>query len=776
MSLWNASPAVRSPARRHRGLGWMCLALLAMPGGVRAAEPGDSEPAPAPLASLTERLRPLVGQTLGAGVTVEAIETRGEPPGDQVRVSLRGADGAGARLIISRLPHGGAPAGARVSPSLLFLPDPRTPPPALVAGVEALVERAGRLDRGQFNRRGGPGAGGAHSGRRDPGGPPTTGLLPVTWALLALSLIFVPLALWASLGLVRTSEPGLAMASSSRWHVVWLSVPLFALLLRVWIEPRLVMVYFGYLHLDQARDLAVLPRYGAATAALYHALFWWLPAHHHTVQGLHALLGSLTLWPLGALAAGFLPPGRDRVRTAALVGLLLAALPLSILDHGSESILVPAFLWWSAGVVLLDAWLAHRRIGSLLGAGALLTLCGLSRPDCMVVALPGAMLYAGARRGWGALWQARLALGAWVAGVALASLPGAVFVWTRATEDAAMGNLPELSRAVLADLPARLWERRLWTQWVVLRPRYFPLALTLILAGALVATVAAGSSARLGALRERRGGLFALAGLSLLWAVPMWLDFNETSLLRLHAPSAMLMTAGAAAALGALFSRTPATSGGRWLGRAGPRRALAAGLGLLIAGGYAGTVGDVFARQNSDLDDELLQMVGVHSHDGRPAVYVTRSYDDPPDRGVHLFVPGYILEAGDRWQGVSAFERGAARRAGERVFYVQGLRCRAHRRAPVDPGANWQHPACADFCRRHRCRRVFSLQVPNLGERAFDWYPSPAAVPWLDAGLWEVSADDDATTNPRPAPTPSPRPRPTMARPAPPPGGPPPGE
>ena len=133
---------------------------------------------------------------------------------------------------------------------------------------------------------------------------------------------------------------------------------------------------------------------GSATTLLDHAVFQVLPPHHSTVQGLHVVLGGLTLVPLGVVAGRLLV---DPVaRTWAAVGTAWAAalLPLSLLDHGSESMLVPAFLWWTAGVALLPTALTQRRVADQIAVVVLLTLCGLSRPDCLLLALPTALLVA----------------------------------------------------------------------------------------------------------------------------------------------------------------------------------------------------------------------------------------------------------------------------------------------------------------------------------------------------------------------------------------------
>ena len=670
------------------------------------------------------------------GVHLEPGALTGDKPSDQVVFRLSLAEGGvKMRLLVARLPagnhgeregakQGGATRGDAL-PSLLVLADPRQPDARFGPAIDMLMRRMRTLDRGQFAL---PARvlGDAHSGRRDPGGAPNPGLLPTVWLLLLLSLLALPLAL-----IDGTRRAGAGVTAGWR-RALWLA-PIGALLIRALAPHRLVMVYFGYLHVDQAVDLTVLPRYGAATAALYHALFGVLPVHHATVQWLHVVLGSLTVLPLAALASLWWPDPERRGRVAAVVAWATALLPMSVLDHGSESILVPAMLWWLCGALMTDRWFELGRWWHLTAAVVLLALCGLSRPDCMAVALPGALLPALLRHG--------LAVGRrrWIGAVALVGLtatlwvPGARFLLDRTAEDAAMGNLPHLGGDFFLALP-----RRLWHDWVIGQAHYFPRAWTLLaLVGALAWPLAPVRRWLVGEGEQARGavrGVAVLVGLALLWAIPMLLDFNETSMLRLHAPSALLMTAAAATTAALLLPRgqpgTSATRVWRWL------------LLAAIAASAIPTVQPVFARQNSVVDDELLGRVAAHSHDGQPAIYVTRAYDDPPDQGIHLLQPRYLLAAGDRWMGVHHFEQQRGQLRGKRVFWWAGVRCFAHRRDGNGVQASWQHPACATFCERHRCRPVWTDEVANVGERGFNWYPKPAEVGAFAVGLYEVSPRD----------------------------------
>jgi hypothetical protein len=594
--------------------------------------------------------------------------------------------------------------------SLLVLTDPRDPPAELTAAVADLTAAVAAAEP--------PGAaptapattpGRTDSGRKDPGGPPTPGLLPVTWLLLALSLIALPLT-------IARSRQALVPLAARRWVD---AAVVAALAIRIFAPHRLVMVYFGWLHIDQAATLDQVPRYGPATTLLDHAVFALFGASESTVLTLHCFLGSLSIWPLasGVAVATFAAcPHAARLATLAppVFAWTWALLPLAVLDHGSESMLVPAFLWWAGAVALLHAFMATGRRLDLGGAAVLMALCGLSRPDCLIAGPVAAALLVGApgrvpldRKRWMPLAIAAALVG-------LAWLPDLIFLRERTQEDLALGNLPHLGPAFALELP-----RRFVYGWVALDGRYFP----------VLATVLALTAVLWPTTRRAAGVLLAAA---VVWAVPMLVDFNETSMLRLHAPSAALVLAAAAVGVAAI-----ALDGGRW-----QRWRLAGAMlaGLLVMAEALATSPAVFARQLSDFDGDFHALVGVHSHDRTPATYVTRTYDDPPSHGIHLFTPNFLLEPGDRWLGVATYLRDpAAVHAKGPVYAVLGVRC--HAMLPADRAAlPWPkaHPACEALCKEARCTPVIERAVPNLGERAFAWYPPPPVAPTLPVGLYRL--------------------------------------
>lgn len=616
------------------------------------------------LATIVDQWRPPVGCRVDRVVPSPDMTTVGLRQGDHQIV-----------VLLAPLPPVVAPGQGTPLLSLLWLTDPRHPDALWQPALRSLQDHIAAADHGQFAQT------------RVLGAAPPQGLVAQTWVLLALSLLALPFALW----LAWTELPG-----SKRG---WMALLALAWMLRAIAPHRLVMVHFGYLHVDQAVDLGELPRYGPATTLLDHALFWVLPAHHKSVQWMHTVLGTLTLVPLGALAQRI-----GQASAARWTALVLAALPLAWLDHGSESMLVPALLWWSAATVCVVHWIDRPRWPLLASAVVLLALCGLSRPDCLLVGAPTALLVVLA------VHDPRVVLQRWrgltVALVVLAVLylPDLQFLRERTAQDLAQGNLPRLNLSFVSELPQRMLQG-----WVVLDPRYFALPLTVLAASGL----------GLPAVRRPVTLLWLAA---LLWALPMLLDFNESSKLRLHMPSALLVVVAAAVAAGA------------WLQTVGQRRrsAMLAGAAVAVAFGTAPTMGRVLSAQLSDASEEVLAEATRLARDGHPTALVVRAYGDAPAQGIHLYWPNYLLEPGDRWLSVADWQAGRMR-PGERALGVIDVRCWA--KLPDHHLATPQHPACAALEAAAVGTPLWRQGVGNIGERGFGWYPQPEVVPEFEQAV-----------------------------------------
>ncbi len=554
--------------------------------------------------------------------------------------------------------------------SLMWLCDPHEPSPIWIEPLRNLRAYVLSLDHGQFRE----------VPKLAPVPPPPL-LVPLTWALLATSV----LALLFALGLAMRELGDLT---------VWMPLVFGAWLLRAVLPHRLVMVYFGFLHVDQAVDLHQLPRYGPATTLLDHALFAVLPAHHATVQHMHTVLAALTILPLAALVQRLATPWAARA-----FGVGLALLPVAWLDSGSESMLVPAMLWWSTGTLLLSFGCETRRVMMLSGAVVLLALAGLARPDCLMMTMPTALCVVLARPSPRAAWFWAPAV---ICALVLLWLPDIAFLRDRAHEDVLAGNLPRLNLQFVGQVP-----RQLAHDWLILDYRYWPLPLTaLALAGFL--------------FRETRRPVAALWLASVLWATPMLLDFNETSKLRLHLPSGLLVLMAAAVALGALQQRQR-----RWLPI----------LLLVTLGSFALTAPQTMAPQLSDRSENVLAAAASIARDGRKTALVVRSYDDDDTPGVHLFWPQYLLEPGDRWLSVRDWRAGALR-PDERALGVIDVRCHAGvevlpNNDPRIPETLLPHPSCQTLWRAAIGQPLWQEQTPNIGERGFAWYPPPNQLPTL---------------------------------------------
>lgn len=602
------------------------------------------------------------------------------PAADAERITARLRQGdAEVRIFVSRRPLDDSHRDGVLLPSLLWQTDPRDPGVAWQAALAQVQAAVRRVDQGQY----------AHTHKdRQASPPPPRLLVAETWLLLAVSV-------WALGRALRRSWSGLPTP-----HRLWTAALLVAWLVRALAPHRLVMVHFGWLHFDQAVSLAELPRYGPATTLLHHA---WLRCTPHTpasIQWLHTVLGTLTIVPMAAWTVRLLPAARREAtaqRAAWATAVTMALLPVAVLDHGSESMLVPAMLWWWSGAVLLADGLAGgpRQRADLVAAVVLLALCGLCRPDCMLLALPTAWMLASAARP--ALRRAawRLVLTVTVV-LALLWLPGALYVRERAAEDLARGNLPRLAGSFWVLLP-----RRLADGWLVLRPAWFAAGVTLL----AVAAVAVRALARAWLL---------LWGAALLWAVPMLIDFNDSSALRLHMPSATLVVVLAALAWAHL-----------------ERRAAQVTVAVAVAATAILTGPEVMAPQNSDAVDDAIHTAARLARDGRPTVLVGRSYADEPAFGVHLFWPATLLEPDDHWMSVRDWQAGRAPRGVQAIGVIDG-RCWAHlavQRPQLGPSG--LHPACAALMAATDGAPLWQRATANQGERGFDWYPPRGELPRL---------------------------------------------
>lgn len=476
-----------------------------------------------------------------------------------------------------------------------------------------------------------------------------------------------------------------------------------AFLVRALAPHRLTTVFFAYEWFAQARFLDSLPRYGPGSTALWGLVLGPLTVDHAWILWLHALLGSLTV----AVAAAWLQLASGP-RAAWVGGVLLGLTPLLVREHVSESMHVPALL-----CVLVAALgvLQDRRVL----AGLALGLAPLFRGDLLPLAVPTVLVLT---------WVARRRLRLdrqWLGGLALLTLGTAlatVHTIHREQIDAAHGNLPQLQRYLPALKGHLLHDALPW------RPDWLPGGLWL----PVVAWLALGRKE--GRLHHR---WLALIPLAVLWILPGFLDFNETSLPRLQMPAAVLLCLCAAGLTDQLAEVLR------------PHRWPVAVLLLAWLASAWPTLPVAFHKTNAHLEDDLLRQT-AHELAGRrlqgqDAWLVTRTYAEGPAVGIHLHFPTYlfpgvrIVTATDWLTHLQRSALGRGRVPPERseptaAWFLRSVRCWAH---PVQEGGPLrEHAACQAVAQRARPTSI-RARLPNLRDSpTFDYYGPGQA---MDVGV-----------------------------------------
>ncbi len=242
----------------------------------------------------------------------------------------------------------------------------------------------------------------------DPTSTPRKGLLGCVMAMepagrvqvqVVFLLLLVSLAsLFLSFSLQRRAWR--ESTSVNRWFV---AVALAAgLIIRLFVAPRVVMVYMAFDFTGNVASFESLPRYGAGAFTFYRLLFELLPTDHLTIIQVNTWLGFLTIPAILTFVKRHRPGGP----AVPVLAVLLSLTPMFICDHRTESILIVVvfFLWH--GLLLLDGFLVHRSRLSLAGAVPLLGLAALSRPEMVIIVPLGVaiILIARGREGLRSAW------------------------------------------------------------------------------------------------------------------------------------------------------------------------------------------------------------------------------------------------------------------------------------------------------------------------------------------------------------------------------------
>ena len=512
------------------------------------------------------------------------------------------------------------------------------------------------------------------------------------------------------------------------------------LVLRLLLPVRMVMIYMGYKLANDAADFATVAKYGAGAFVPYRLLFGAFGPDHVVLANTHAVVGMLGFGLMIVLA---LRHGADRL-TAPLAAALFAFVPLFVKDHRSESLLVLGTFYLWTGLLLLDAWLAEGRWRQVPALVGWLVLAVTTRPEMLPITGVGALAVLSAR-GYTTV-RARLAGLAAVAGlVALASVPHLVHL-----SQAVQGQLQAGALPGSADWLTERTLRKLITRNAWLDATYFPVALTALAVLALPLLR--------GTLRRLASVLLVLV---VLWTGLTYIDLPATSVPRLHAPPAALLTLLASCGVGALAAL---------LRRARPvlAPALAGVVALGVLGSAAPTVPSLFAITNEDQEDTLIRRALDQLPASGACLVRISNFDDPPEEKTPRHFPDYLLRPPHRdvtpWM-IRDYESQSSEQCPAGVYFLAGLRCyvqwwddgtalierRVTAPSLFDP-SGWRvafehvrppkppRPVMMSSCERLLARSVqstvFEETLPNLGDNEFGHYPD---VPSFRVGLYRLA-------------------------------------
>lgn len=508
--------------------------------------------------------------------------------------------------------------------------------------------------------------------------------------LVALSALFL-LALVLALPFLFRAAAGVL----GRDPVVWSLLGAGAAL-RLALPYRMVEMGIGY-QLVRLADELTLPRYGAGTTTLHHAVFQVFGADHTTMAWTHKVLGALTL-PLACAAGVRLAGDRGRAIAPFWAG-ALAVTPMLVKSDLTESNLVPV-LW--ALFSALVAWTSTSGTLRIAATAAGLGFAALSRPEMAAVA---PALWLALARPWRERTLRRPALA--VAVVLAVAIPFQLaFVRHVVGWETAEGSLhlqkglsPERVLAVLG-------------QNALLDPRLVPAAVPVL---ALLA---------LGA-RETRGrvAVWLLGGLA--WLYVYSVDLSKASMPRLHLVGLLPWSLAAAAGVAWLRDRS---------------RLLAAGAVLAWLATAAATVPTLWAPTNEDVQDASFDRLRASLPEGPYVLAMLTSTDapDPPGHFTHRHAPVYRFRDGE----VVPLSSIAARLdpedpAAPPVFFFQGVSCHASL-LRADRGERGLLPACDAVRERFDLEPVWEEDVPNHGNPVHQELGYYGDDPSFRIGLYRV--------------------------------------
>ena len=589
-------------------------------------------------------------------------------------------------------------------------PAGKATPGDVAALVDAVVAAIKTRDRGDLRLPGGP-------PRVLGSGPSSTAtaadqpLQQLTWALLALAVLGIPLMVLVSLGQWRRWLPQVSDRPMWQQPLLWLAVFVVAGVAgRLLVPQTLVMVHMGHELVEQAQRLGPPPKYGPAAPQWLHLLFALTGPRWPAMVLLSQLSASLTLvltpallWLLGAR-------GWSVVAATALVALT----PALVHDAATESILVPAMLAVVASAVA-GAWAVSgqsRKLAPVLWmvAWGLCLLAMLARPEFLVLApgtLVAVVLLAAAQQ------QAFLAVRWPIAAglvlvVAVAALRAVQLDAVMALEKQ-LGNTPRVFATSRLQLVLELARDAWWRKNGLLWPELVPVVGWLWLAFAL---------------RRRPMHQPLLLGtllLSIGYLLPTALDLPWISVPRVQAPAFYWF----AVASGLALPQAVAAAG------PGRRSWALAGSLTLTAVSLVTTLPAAAWRHLSQQEEDAFAAAVRVLPPG--SILATRTHADTPNERIHLLSAAGLLPPSSQLVSLQAVLSGQVRPGmGPSVYAWLGSRCALR---PCDVAG--LHPACEALRARFVLRPVQSTAVhvpaPSLPGAFTPRQPAhPGQLPDLD--------------------------------------------
>jgi len=194
----------------------------------------------------------------------------------------------------------------------------------------------------------------------------------------AYALLFLWLAAIAALIRLFILDFG---GPQKRYGLWLIGIVLAGMVVRLLFHHQMVMYYMGYRLVDYAANPYLVPKYGPGAFVFYHLLIQVFGVTHRVIQYTNSVIGPLTILGWGLVIVEM---GGPRLG-AVILALVLSFSPVFILDHNSESILVPTVMWFVTGSAGVLAFLNGKGRVYLVAGLAGLALAGYSRPEVLIV-------------------------------------------------------------------------------------------------------------------------------------------------------------------------------------------------------------------------------------------------------------------------------------------------------------------------------------------------------------------------------------------------------